>query len=134
MTFWEFFYFYFKLGMFSLWHFFSKIIIKYRKQFPFIQKVLLIVSTFFNTDFPFLFVKYVPFLPAFPDDDMGNPCLMYMYTPPETCVAMQRKLRNTTLLCRSGLFSRSCICSLSRHEHNERPLIVLVCLIISSFV
>ena len=60
--------------------------------------------------------------------------LMYMYTPPETCVAMQRKLRNTTLLCRSGLFSRSCTCSLSRHEHNERPLIVLVCLIISSFV
>ena len=23
--------------------------------------------------------------------------VMYMYTPPETCVAMQRKLRNTTL-------------------------------------
>ena len=60
--------------------------------------------------------------------------VMYMYTPPETCVAMQRKLRNTTLLCRSGLFSRSCTCSLSRHEHNEKPLIVLVCLIISSFV
>ena len=35
---------------------------------------------------------------------------MYMYTPPETCVAMQRKLRNTTLLCRSGLFSHSCTC------------------------
>ena len=50
--------------------------------------------------------------------------VMYMYTPPETCVAMQRKLRNTTLLCRSGLFSRSCTCFLSRHEHNERPLIV----------
>ena len=25
-------------------------------------------------DFPFLFVKYGPFLPTFPDDGMGNPC------------------------------------------------------------
>ena len=25
-------------------------------------------------DFPFLFVKYGPFLLTFPDDDMGNPC------------------------------------------------------------
>ena len=55
--------------MFSLRHF--SISIKYRKQFPFIQKVL---SRRFNTDFPFLFVKYGPFLPTFPDDDMGNPC------------------------------------------------------------
>ena len=49
-----------KLGMFSLWLFFS-IIIKYRKQFPFIQQVLSIVSTFqHGLPIPFCKIRPLP--------------------------------------------------------------------------